>query len=146
MYDLAELRRQVDAAQRRFAEWDRQHRAQSERLAAAVQALEAAFGDKEREAARLSGENRELRALLHEALLLGLNAAGEEKLSEALAGIEARVAALGSKSPAASAPAAPGGADEERPAGPDELFRAALTGNEAVASIIERIQRQHGPE
>jgi len=165
MDDMREIRRRIDGVQRRFDRLEDEQRDYSERLSALAAALEAAHGRKQSELDRLARENRELRAMLLDLLTLGIEPGSADQLGQTLRQLESWVVTLvGTPSGSVPSPARspahspvrswapesmraslngeepePGERRGDDPSA-DDLFRAAISGDDAMADAIERLK------
>ncbi len=150
---VAEMRRRLQAARERLGRHDRAQAETAERVQAALAQLDGALARRRAEVDRLERENQELRALLLDSVSLSLDVAERDDLGSALRQLDMRLRALGDDAPAparppAEPPTAPRAVPQAVPQamprsvpaeGADELFRAALTGDDAMAAALARI-------
>ncbi len=152
MNEIEEFRRRLAAAQQRQAREEEARRSFGDRLMGSIGALETALGRKQEDVDRLDRENRELRSMLYDALLLGMGA-GPDRLGATVRELEARVNAIAAApsrpEPFVAPDDAPPPAADDAPSSED-MFRAAMLGEDAVAAMLERMQakarRRHGEQ
>ncbi len=97
---IDDMRQRVELAEQRFGRINDQKRQITQHLLSLMDRIEAGLGERradfERQAAeieRLTGENEELRGMLHQ-LLLSLESGDDDTMSDALGALDAKVAAL----------------------------------------------------